>query len=139
MYYVQTVILLSVWGLVAFILARSPILDQPACSRPYHLKVLDLATVPDPVQEGQSIRIWRVTLQSSHRKGCRTHLEVHDATQIAGVGILQISPGRRVYTLQAVPGYRMRREASCFFVQVTMAGSLTPLKAQRTFCALPGG
>jgi hypothetical protein len=54
---------------------------------------------------------------------------------VAGVGILQISPGRRVYTLHAVPGYRLGRETSCFIVQATMAGSVTPLKAQRPLCA----
>lgn len=137
MYSVPAVTLLYMWGLVACMLAPPPALGQPACSRPHALTVLDLTMVPDSVQEGHPIRIWRLTLQSHHRRACRLHLEVRDQDHAAGVGILEISPGRRVYTLQAVPGYRLRHETSCFVVHATMAGSLTPLKAQRTLCARP--
>ena len=140
MYGMPAVILLSVWSLVACMLAPSPALGQPACSQPHGLTVLNLTMVPTPVREGQPIRVWWLTLQSHHRRVCRLHLEIRDQDHVAGVGILQISPGRRVYTLQAVPGYRLRRQTSCFIVQATMAGSLTPLKAQRTLCTrLDGG
>ena len=136
---VLTGILLSMWSLVACMLTPSPALGQSACNRPHDLTVLDLTMVPAPVRERRSIRIWRLTLQSQHKSVCRLHLEIRDQERVAGVGILQISPGRRVYTLHAVPGYRLGRETSCFVVLATMTGSLTPLKAQRTWCARPDG
>jgi hypothetical protein len=130
-------ILLSVWSLMACMLAPSPARAQAACDRPHALTVLDLTMVAAPVRERHSIRIWRLTLQSKHKRVCRLHLEIRDQKHVAGVGILQISPGRRVYTLHAVPGYRLGRGTTCFVVQATIAGSLTPLKAQRTLCARP--
>jgi hypothetical protein len=134
MHGVPAVLLLSVWSLLACMLAPSPALGQSACSRLHDLTVLDLTMVPPPVREGQPIRIWRLTLQSHHRGVCRLLLEIWDQEHVAGVGILQISPGRRVYTLQAVPGYRLRHDTSCFVVQATLAGSRTPLQAQQTLC-----
>jgi hypothetical protein len=132
-------IVLSVWCLMAGVLTPSPALGQAACNRPHALTVLDLTMVPAPVRERRSIRIWRLTLQSQHKRVCRLHLEIRDQQHVAGVGILQISPGRRVYTLHAVPGYRLGRGTTYFVVQATMAGALTPLKAQRTLCVRPDG
>ena len=112
------------------------------CTPPHRLAILDLDMRPDPVQQGESIETWRLTLQSDRNGECRTRLEIRDQDQIAGLGEEHVlRPGRETYRVRAAPGYAFRRRDSCFIVQVNVGGVLTPIEAQRAFCArqLPGG
>jgi hypothetical protein len=106
------------------------------CTPPHRLALLDLDMRPDPVGQGESIESWRLTVQSDRNGECRTRLEIRDQDQIVGLGEAHvIRPGRETYQVRAAPGYEFRRRDPCFVVQANVGGALTPLEAQRTFCA----
>lgn len=117
---------------------RTVIID---CSGPHRLKILDLDMAPDPVRQGQSVDIWKITIQSDRDGECNTLLTVRDQNAIAGRSQQQtIRPGKAVYTVPAAQEYRFQRQDACFNVQANVGGSFTPIEAQQTFCvkARPG-
>lgn len=111
------------------------------CEPPYRITILDLDMMPDPVQRGQRIETWRVTLQSDRDGACNTLLEIRDQNELVGRGVEGvIRPGRETYAVSAVQGYRLQQADRCFQVQVNVGGSASVLEARRSFCAraLPG-
>ena len=106
------------------------------CSPPHRMRILDLDMRPDPVREGGKVADFRVTLQSDRNGECGTTIEVRDQDQIAAIGrATRILPGRYVYTLQAQPDYRFRRDDQCLTVMVNVGGRYSPVETQQVFCA----
>jgi hypothetical protein len=106
------------------------------CLPPHRMAITDLDMIPDPVPEGQPIEAWKVTIRSDRNGECTTILEIRDQDQIVGLGAQhRIKPGRGSYRIQAAPGYQFQGRDACFVVQANVGGFLTPLDAQRVFCA----
>jgi hypothetical protein len=135
------------WGCVATVpvqettvqptpVVRESAVQEVACTPPHRLQVLDLDMVPNTVRSGEPIEAWRITLRSDRNGECSTILEVRDQDQVAGYGQKHvIRPGKEVYRVQATPNYRFRRQDPCFLVQANVGGALTPVDAERVFCA----
>ena len=110
-----------------------------SCQPPHRLRILDLGMLPDPLQQGQRIQLWAVTLQSDYNGECLITLEVRDRDQIVGRRVQYlIKPGVGRYTFQAEPNYRFQLQEHCFTVLVNVADAWAPIDPtdpQRWFCA----
>ena len=109
------------------------------CVAPHRLRILDLGMLPDPVQQGQRVQLWAVTLQSDYSGECLAVLEVRDGAQIVGRRVQYlITPGQGRYTFQADPNYRFQVQDHCFTVLANVADAwalISPIDAQKQFCA----
>ena len=109
------------------------------CAPPHRFRVLELGMIPDPVQRGQRIQLWAVTLQSDYSGECLAVLEVRDRDQIVGRRVQYlIRPGPGRYTFQADPNYGFQVQEHCFRVLVTVADAwapVDPVVPQKLFCA----
>jgi hypothetical protein len=108
----------------------------PVCV-PQRLRVIDLATIPELVQAGKSIQLWKVTLKSL--EDCLTVLEVREQDRIVGRSVpYQIKSGEFPYTVTADANYRFQIQEHCLKVLINVGDGWTPvdpLDPQKLFCA----
>ena len=106
------------------------------CAPPHRMRIVDLNMTPDPVRQGRPLKELQITIQSDQNGECSTALEVRDQHQIvAQVQAQTIRPGRTVFVVPVVQGYRFQGQDSCFVVQVNVGGVFSPIEAQQVFCA----
>ncbi len=118
----------------------------PACA-PQRLRVVDLVTIPELVQAGKQVQLWKVTLKSL--EDCLTVLEVRELDRIVGRSVpYLIKSGEFSYTVNADSNYRFQVQEHCFKVLVNVADAwvpVDPIDQQKRFCATyrpvppPGG
>lgn len=102
--------------------------------RPEYLKVLQLETSPDPVQEGQDVA-FRVTIANSSRDSGRVTLAVRDKNQIISeVRNAVLRPGDNKIDFPETT-YRLSRSGRCFTIEAEVEYTRTPIAAVREFCA----
>ena len=101
------------------------------------LRIADLATVPELVQAGKQIQLWKVTLKSL--EDCLAVLEVRERDRTVGRSVpYLIKAGEFSYTVTADPNYRFQAQEHCFTVLVNIADTwapISPIDAQKLFCA----
>jgi hypothetical protein len=118
----------------------------PACA-PQRLRVVDLMTIPELVQAGKPVQLWKVTLKSL--EDCITVLEVRERDRTVGRSVpYQIKSGEFSYTVTADSNYRFQFQEHCLKVLVNVADAwapVEPIDPQKRFCATsrpqppPGG
>ena len=118
---------------------------MPTC-RPQNLRVMDVATIPELVQAGKTVQLWKVTLKAL--EDCLTVLEVRERDRVVGRSVpYQIRSGEFPYTVTADSNYRFQGQEHCLKVLVNVADAwvpVDPLEPQKVFCAKyrprpPGG
>jgi hypothetical protein len=121
----------TLWGLTPSVAAAAQ-----NCAPPHRMRVVDLNMSPDPVRQGRPIKEVQITMQSDRNGECSMALEVRDQNQIvAQVRAQTIRPGRTVFVLPVVEGYRFQGQDHCFVVQANVGGVFSPIEAQQVFCA----
>jgi len=114
----------------------APVGAAPVCV-PQRLRVVDLATIPELVQAGKPIQLWKVTLKSL--EDCLTVLEVRERDRIVGRSVpYLIKAGEFSYTISADSKYRFEVQEHCLKVLMNVADAwapVDPLEPQKVFCA----
>jgi hypothetical protein len=107
----------------------------PACA-PQRLRVVDVVTIPDLVQAGKPVQLWKVTLKSL--EDCLTVLEVRERDRILGRSVpYLIRAGEFSYTISADSKYRFQVQEHCLKVLMNVADAwapVDPLDPQKLFC-----
>jgi len=107
-----------------------------SCTPPHRMRVIDLSMTPDPVRQGRPIKELQITIQSDRNGECSLALEVRDQDQIiAQVRSQTIRPGRTVFVVPVIQGYRFQGQDRCFVVQANVGGVFSPVEAQQVYCA----
>jgi len=108
----------------------------PPCV-PQRLRIVELVTIPELVQAGKPIQLWKVTMRSS--EDCLSVLEVRERDRTVGRSVpYLIKSGEFSYTVTADPNYRFQVQEHCFKVLVNVADAwalVDPVEPQKLFCA----
>jgi len=108
----------------------------PVCV-PQRLRVVDLATIPELVQAGKQVQLWKVTLKSL--EDCLTVLEVREQDRMVGRSVpYLIKAGDFSYTVKADSNYWFKAQEHCLKVLVNVADAwapVDPIEPQKSFCA----
>ena len=108
----------------------------PPCV-PQRLRIVELVTIPELVQAGKPVQLWKVTLKSL--EDCLTVLEVRERDLIVGRGVpYLIKAGEFSYTISADSKYRFQVQEHCLKVLMNVADAwapVDPLDPQKLFCA----
>lgn len=118
-------------GVLATVVSAAPV-----CA-PQRLRVVDLATIPELVQAGKPIQLWKVTLRAL--EDCLTVLEVRERDRVVGRSVpYQIKSGEFPYTVTADSNYRFQGQEHCLRVLLNVADAwkpVDPIEPQKVFCA----
>jgi hypothetical protein len=107
-----------------------------ACRRGDRLHIEDLDMSPDPVVEGQRIRVWKVRIRFDGQRECETDIVIREGSNVTGnMRNYRLRPGVNAIEIPANDGFRLRGREHCFNVQVDLDGSRQPVDADRRFCA----
>ncbi|MBI4524784.1 MAG: hypothetical protein HY695_13355 [Deltaproteobacteria bacterium] len=107
------------------------------CRRGDRLTIHDLDMAPDPIIDGQRIRVWRATVRLDSDRACETEIEIRDRDNDPASQPRRyfLRPGTNEVELPPVEGYRFRGREHCFHVIVNLEGTRRPVDADRRFCA----
>ena len=112
-------------------------IGAPTACAPQRLRVVDLATIPELVQAGKPVQLWKVTLKSL--EDCLTVLEVRERDRTVGRSVpYQIKSGEFSYTITADSNYRFQVQEHCLKVLLNVADAwvpVDPVEPQKLFCA----
>ena len=106
------------------------------CRRGDRIKIQDLDVSPDPIVEGQRIRMWRVRIRYDGNRECDTEIEIREGRDPVGQERrYTLRPGINELEIQPMAGYRFRSREHCFDVVVDLEGTRRKADADRRFCA----
>jgi len=106
------------------------------CRRGDRIHIQDLDVSPDPIVEGQRIRLWKVRIRYDGNRECDTEIEVREGRDPVGQERrYTLRPGINELEIQPVAGYRFRGREHCFEVVVDVEGTRRKADADRRFCA----
>ena len=106
------------------------------CRRGDRLNIQDLDMSPDPVIEGQRVRIWKVRIRFDGKRECDTDIVIREGNNAVGQARnLKLRPGVNDIEIPGAEGFRFRGREICFNVQVNLEGTRQPIDADRRFCA----
>ena len=108
------------------------------CGGEHRLYIADLDMSPDPVAQGERVRIWRVRVRSDASGECQTTLRVRERSDGDIVGrarVYYLRPGVNTIEFDPLESYRFHRREHCFDVIADIGGTSRPVDAARTFCA----
>lgn len=106
------------------------------CRRGDRIEIQDLDISPDPVVEGQRIRLWKVRLNFQGKRDCDTEVLIREGNNIVGhERNFRLRPGINEIEIRPAGDFRFRGREHCFNVQVDLEGSRHQIDADRRFCA----
>ncbi len=108
------------------------------CVGEHRLRVVDLDMTPDPVAQGERVRMWRVRLWSDANGECQSALRIRERADGEVVGrarVYFLRPGMNTIEFDPLESYRFHRREHCFDVLADIAGTGRPVDAARAFCA----
>jgi len=110
--------------------------SRRTCRRSDRIKIQDLDVSPDPIVEGQRIRMWKVRIRYDGNRECDTEIEVREGRDPVGQERrYTLRPGINELEIHPVAGYRFRGREHCFEVVVDVEGTRRKADADRRFCA----
>jgi hypothetical protein len=108
------------------------------CRRGDRLQIQDLDMSPDPIVEGQRVRVWKVRMGFEGRRECETEIFVREGNHVVGhVRNHRLRPGVNEIEIPAADAFRFKGRESCLNVQVDLEGSRQQIDSSRRFCARP--
>jgi hypothetical protein len=125
-------------GILAMTVASSATARERGrgCRGGDRLRIIDLDMAPDPIVEGQPIRLWKVRIRLNSNRECDTDIEIREGNDLVGrTRDLALRPGTNEIEIQPMEGYRFRRREHCFNVVADLEGTRRPVDADRRFCA----
>lgn len=106
------------------------------CRRGDRINIQDLDVSPDPIIEGQRIRMWKVRIRYDGNRECDTEIEIREGRDPVGMERrYTLRPGINELEIQPAAGYRFRGREHCFDVVVDVDGTRRKADADRRFCA----
>ena len=109
-----------------------------SCRRGDRLQIEDLDMSPDPVVEGQRVRVWKVRLNFAGQRECATQVYVREGNNIVGrIADYRLRPGVNDIEIPAADAFRFKGRESCLNVQADLEGSRQQIDASRRFCSRP--
>ena len=140
-------LMVAITGIASVSVAPFEAIGAPPACAPQGLRVVDVVTIPELVQAGKQVQLWKVTLKSL--EDCLTVLEVRERDRIVGRSVpYLIESGEFSYTVTADLNYRFQAQEHCLKVLVNVADAwapVDPINQQKRFCATyrpvppPGG
>jgi hypothetical protein len=110
---------------------------QRGCRRADRIAIQDLDVAPDPLIEGQRIRMWKVRIKLEGNRDCSTEVEIREGGEtVARVRRTTLRPGITEIDVEPVERYRFQGREHCFNVVVDLEGTRREVDAARRFCAL---
>ncbi len=112
------------------------------CGGEHRLVITDLDMSPDPIAQGERVRMWRVRLRSDASGECQTTLRIRERSDGDIVGrarVYYLRPGLNTIEFDPLESYRFHRREHCFDVIADIAGTGRPVDAARSFCARQTG
>jgi hypothetical protein len=107
-----------------------------ACRGGDRLRIQDLDLSPDPVIEGQRIRLWKVRIRLDGNRECETEISIREGNDLVGQERhYNLRPGINEIEIQPVESYRFRGREHCFDVIVDLEGTRRRVDSDRRFCA----
>jgi hypothetical protein len=108
-----------------------------ACRHGDRIAIQDLDVLPDPLIEGQRIRMWKVRIQLDGNRDCNTEIEIREGGEAVGrARRTTLHPGITEVDVEAIERYRFHGREHCFNVVVDLEGTKREADASRRFCAL---
>ena len=107
-----------------------------ACRRGDRIAIQDLDVSPDPLIEGQRIRMWKVRVKLEGNRECSTEIEVREGGEMVGrARRTTLRPGITEIDVEPVERYRFQGREHCFNVVADLEGTRREVDASRRFCA----
>lgn len=134
---------LAYWAIVS-ILCLFTVADAAAaqsgsgrCRRNDKVWISDLDMAPDPVVQGQRIRMWKVKLNFDGSRDCEMEIEIRDRENrvVAREDSVRIHRGLNEVNIRPDEKYEFSRGEHCLRVTVNLEGTRTDMDAKRQFCA----
>lgn len=106
------------------------------CRRGERIDIQDLDVFPDPIMEGQRIRVWKVRINFAGTRECETEIEVREGGDVvARTRRINLRPGVNEIDVPPVESYRFHGREHCFDVVADLEGTRRNVDAARRFCA----
>jgi hypothetical protein len=108
------------------------------CGKDVRLQVVDLSMSPDPINDGQRVREWKVRLRADERTRCETVIQIRErpGNELAGRDrVSRLRGGINDIEIDPSDGYRFSRKEHCFAVVANIEGTGRSIDASRRFCA----
>ena len=87
------------------------------CRRGERIDIQDLDVFPDPIMEGQRIRVWKVRINFAGTRECETEIEVREGGDVvARTRRVNLRPGVNEIDVPPVESYRFQGREHCFDV-----------------------
>jgi hypothetical protein len=106
------------------------------CRRGDRIGIQDLDVSPDPLIEGQRIRMWKLRVRLDGNRDCDTEIEIREGGETVGrVRRATLRPGITEIDVEPVERYRFHGQEHCFRVVLDLDGTRKEADASRRFCA----
>lgn len=107
-----------------------------SCRRGERLNIQDLDMSPDPIIQGQRVRVWKVRINFAGQRDCETDILIREGNNIVGYARdYKMRPGVNEIEIPVAETFRFLGREHCFNVQVDLDGSRQQIDADRRFCA----
>jgi hypothetical protein len=126
----------ALWGFVQSELEAAP--RRIACGKGHRLSIVDLDMSPDPVNKGERIRAWRLTVKVDGSGECDTVFQIREqgGDRLVGQEMKRLlKPGINEIEFPAREVFRFRDREHCFEVIADIEGTKKRVDAGRRFCA----
>jgi hypothetical protein len=105
------------------------------CRRGDRIRIQDLDMSPDPLMEGQRIRVWRVKIRFDGNRECDTDVEIREGNNVVAKDRISLRPGVNDINIRPDERYTFRGRENCLNVVVDLEGTRNQVDADRRFCA----
>jgi hypothetical protein len=116
--------------------------ERVFCGKNHRINITDLDMAPDPLDRGQRVKRWRITVEVDGTGECETTFEIREKPSrdlVARGGKRVLKPGRNEIELTPDQKYRFSKREHCFEVLADIERTRKPIDAREAFCAREAG
>jgi hypothetical protein len=108
------------------------------CGKNHHISIQDLDMAPDPINRGERVQRWRISVRVDGSGECETTFEIREkpGNDVVARGSRRtLKPGINEIVLDGAEAYRLRRKEHCFEVLADIERTRRSVDAAQRFCA----
>jgi hypothetical protein len=112
--------------------------ERAFCGKNHRINITDLDMSPDPLERGQRVKRWRITVEVDGTGECETTFEIREKPGrdvVARGGRRVLRPGKNEIQLEPDGKYRFRNREHCFEVLADIERTRRAIDAREGFCA----
>lgn len=112
--------------------------ERVFCGKNHRMSITDLDMTPDPLERGQRVQMWRVTVQVDGSGECETNFELREKPSrdlVAQKTGRILKPGLNRIQLEPDGKYKFRGREHCFEVLADIERTRKPIDEREGFCA----